>query len=110
MKAEIKSDGTCWIEGKKVSREEFDKSLPSCLDLTSSAECLMGHTTTCWPMLSEALAVHPTQIEQAMARNKRHGVNVTYTRDGRAILPDRGERKRLLRLEGFHDNQAGFGD
>ena len=64
-----------------------------------------------WPLVSDALAVHPDQIEQATARNRRHGVNVTYEpASGRAVIPDRGERRRLLRLEGCHDNQGGYGD
>ncbi len=68
-------------------------------------------TSTCWPMTSEALAVHPKQVEQANARNKRHGVNVVYhPKTGCAIIPDRAERKRLLRLEAMHDNRGGYGD
>lgn len=67
-------------------------------------------TTTCWPMVSEALAVHPSQVATANARNKRHGVNVVYDKNGAAHIPDRGERKRLLKLEGFHDNNGGYGD
>ncbi len=60
---------------------------------------------------SDALAVHPGQCELAEARNKLHGVNVAYDReDGRAIIPDRNERKKLLRLEKFHDNDGGYSD
>lgn len=61
-------------------------------------------------MKSLALAVAPQQAEQANARAKRHGINVQYTRTGACIIPDRKERKKLLRLEGMHDNQGGFGD
>lgn len=61
-------------------------------------------------MVSEGLAVHPKQVEQANARNRRHGVNVVYDQKGMAHIPDRTERKRLLRLEGMHDNSGGYGD
>jgi len=63
-----------------------------------------------WPMVSDALAVHPKQVEEANARNKRHGVNVQYLPNGQAVLPDRNERKKLLRLERYHDNDGGYGD
>ncbi len=72
--------------------------------------CGQSATPSCWPMVSEALAVHPDQVEAARARAKRHGVSVEYMADGRAVLPDRNERRRLLRLEGFHDRQGGYGD
>ncbi len=61
-------------------------------------------------MYSEALAVHPDQIEQARARNRRHGINVDYTADGRAILMDRGQRRDMLKLEGFVDKRGSYGD
>jgi hypothetical protein len=68
-------------------------------------------TSTCWPMVSEALAVHPKQVEQANARNKRHGSSVVYDpKTGCAVIPDRGERKRLLRIEQMHDNEGGYSD
>lgn len=64
----------------------------------------------CWPMVSEALAVHPKQVQEANERNRKHGVSVTYDRKGMAVIPDRNERRKLLRLEGFHDNNAGYSD
>lgn len=73
-------------------------------------ECAKSCTPTCWPMKSEAMGVHVDQIQEATDRNRRHGVNVTYDSIGRAILPDRKERKKLLRLEGFFDKAGGYGD
>lgn len=60
---------------------------------------------------SEGAAVHPDQCELAEARNKLHGVNVTYDREtGEAIFPDRNERRKLLKVERFHDRDGGYGD
>ncbi len=60
---------------------------------------------------SDGLAVHPDQVDLATERNRLHGVNVTYDREyGRAIIPDRHERKKLLKVERFHDNDGGYGD
>lgn len=70
-----------------------------------------GTQTTGWPKRSAALAVHKKQVEAANARNKRNGVNVVYDpANGDAIIPDRNERKKLCKVEGFHDNLGGYGD
>lgn len=69
-----------------------------------------GHLPSCWPMLSDACAVHPKQIKQANERNRRHGVKVTYNAKGQAVIPDRHERKKLLKLEGFRDRSGTYGD
>lgn len=69
-----------------------------------------GTATTGWPMVSEALAVHPSQVQQANDRAKRHGLHTVYRPDGMAVIPSRNERKRLLRLESMHDNCGGYGD
>jgi hypothetical protein len=75
------------------------------------ANVLVGGTPTSgWPIKSLALAVHPNQVEQANARAKRHGINVTYSKSGACHIPDRANRKKLLRLEGMHDNRGGYGD
>lgn len=53
-----------------------------------------------------ALRVHPKQVKQANARNKRHGISVQYKADGTAVIPDRGEYKRLMKLEGCFDKDG----
>ncbi len=59
-----------------------------------------------WPMRSLALAVHPSQAAEATERNRRAGVNVTYDRLGRAVIPDAATRKKLMRLEGVFDRDS----
>lgn len=72
---------------------------------------LAGNQPACWPMTSDALAVHPEQIPAVRARNRRHGVRgVEYNAKGQAILADRAARRDLMALEGYHDNQGGYGD
>lgn len=70
-----------------------------------------GQQPSGWPMTSQALAVHPSQVAEANERNRRHGLGTRYDpATGNAIIPDRTDRKRLLRLEGFHDKSGGYGD
>lgn len=97
---------TYWIDGVEVDKEAFDLAFPNKPLGDGPGGCNLG----CWPMLSDALSVHPKQVEQANARNKKHGVNVEYRPDGKAVVPDRAARKRVLRLEKFHDNNGGYGD
>lgn len=66
---------------------------------------------TAAPLHSESLAVHPSQIKEAMERNKKHGLgHVKYDKQGRPILTDRGMKRDLMRLEGVHDKDGGYGD
>jgi hypothetical protein len=95
-----------YIDGVQVSREEFDQALPD-QPLEAAPG---GHLPSCWPQVMESLGVHPSQVAQANERNRKAGVNVTYDRDGNAVVPDRNERRKLIRLERCHDKDGGYGD
>lgn len=100
-----------FADEREVSEEEFHRLFPTRIeDLLQSRETLPSHGTKTWPMVSEALGVHESQVAEANARAKRHGIAVEYRPDGRAVISSREARKRLLRLEGMHDNHAGYGD
>lgn len=92
-------------DGEVSTREAFEKAFPP-KPLGAPAVA----APSCWPMKSVALAVHPEQVAEATERNRRHGVGVTYDPTGMAEIPDRGERKKILKLEGLHDNHGGYGD
>lgn len=70
-----------------------------------------GTPASGWPLVSSALGVHPRQVKAANERNRKHGVNVQYDpKTGRAHIPDRGERGKLLKLERMHDNNSFTGN
>lgn len=93
--------------GKEVTAAEFRKCCkPKGGRRVKAGDRLLVSNLSGWPMRSEALAVHPKQVAEANARNRRHGVNVTYDAEGFAIIPDRNERRKLLRLEGMHDKNS----
>ncbi len=96
-----------YLDGKEVTEAEFDAICP---DHGVHLPELANNTPKCWPMVSQALAVHPKQVAAANARNKKHGVHVQYDQRGIAHIPDRGARRDLNRLEAMHDNDAGYGD
>lgn len=95
------------LNGKEVTKAEFDRAFPD-KKMAANGECsLLG-----WhkPIASEAMAVHPEQIGEVMERNKKHGVHIEYLPDGCPKLTSREQRRQLMRIEGYHDNNGGFGD
>lgn len=63
-----------------------------------------------YPILSDAMGVHPDQVGVAREHAKRHDVQTDFTRDGRPVLRDRKHRKRYAELIGMFDRNAGHGD
>lgn len=63
-----------------------------------------------WPMMSDAMGVHPSQIQEARDYAAAMGVNTEYAADGRPILRDRAHRRAHMRAMGFRDNDGGYGD
>ena len=75
-------------------------------DLTGSARS----TGKGWPLLSDAMGVHPDQIAEAREHAARHSVPTDFAPDGRAILRSRDHRKRYGELIGMYDRNGGYGD
>lgn len=100
-------DGTTkyFVNGKEVSKKQFFRTFKP-QPMGSGAGLIAWHR----PIHSDALAVHPDQIEEAMAMDKAHGVPTEYLPDGRPVLVDRDHRRRLMRSLGVHDNDGGYGD
>lgn len=103
---DIDGNRTHMIDGNVVTKEEFDRILPSKPIAVPGA----AHSPGAWPMLSEAMGVQPDQIAEAATHARENGVPTDFTPDGRVIVRDRKHRKQLLKLYGYHDNHAGYGD
>ena len=105
------SDGTrsFYIGDREVSEAAYHKRFPSKLKL-GEAEAPFVACASCWPMTSEALSCTENQVAAMNARNARHGIATRYDRTGLAHVPTRGDRAKLLRLEGMHDVNGGYGD
>ncbi len=99
-----------WIDGKEVTEAKYNKMFPSKLQELLEAQDVMVEGGGHWPILSEALGVHPEQVQEANQRNKAAGIAVEYNRKGQAVIPSRGERRKLMDLEGVHDRDGGYGD
>ncbi len=95
-------------EGERCRTCQF---LPCrCQDLADCREMGRAHTSSCWPMVSEALAYHPAQIPEAHAHLEKLGVPTEINSMGQPILRDREHRRRLMRALKVHDRRAGYKD
>lgn len=63
-----------------------------------------------WPLTSDAMGVHPTQITEAVDQARKAGIPTDFTRDGRPILTSPGHRKRYAEMRGFYDLNGGYSD
>jgi hypothetical protein len=95
------------LDGKEVTKEEADAAYPD-KKMSEGGRCsLVGWSR---PLLSDSLAVHPSQIKEAMERNRRHNVHIEYNpEDGRPILNGVADKRELLKIEGAHDNDECYG-
>lgn len=60
--------------------------------------------------LSDALAVHPSQVEEAREQAKKLGVPTEFAKDGRAVITSRYHQKRLVKALGMFNRDGGYGD
>lgn len=100
------SEPRYFLDGAEVTADAFAAAFPPVSDPGPG----IGHLPACWPMDSESLAVHPSQVSAANERARLHGIAAEYLPDGTCRLASREARRRLLRLEGLRDNQGGYGD
>jgi hypothetical protein len=92
---------------QEVTEDEYNRSFPP-KDIFGF-EPLCGHHPKGWPMHSEALAVHPDQVDEANARARRHGIACRYERGtGVCEIDSEADKSKLVRLEGFVNKQAGY--
>ena len=97
-----------FVGDNEVSPEEYAATVHpwKIKDLLAEGRAPGGTQPRGWPLTSVALAVQPDQIAEATARNKRHGCRVGYTPEGKAVIPDAGEYRRLRKLEGVFDKDS----
>lgn len=95
-----------YVDGREVTREEFDRAFPD-QDLAAAPGT---DRPGCWPMTSEAAAVHPKQVVEATRGAAERGVPTHFDRLGRPVFTSRAHRKAYLKAYGFRDNNGGYGD
>lgn len=96
-----------YLDGKEVKEAVYRQRHP----LPKSDSGVPGGTQTAgWPIVSDALAVHPKRRQEAIDDAVAKGVPTEFTPSGQPILRDRAHRREYCRAYGFHDNNGGYGD
>lgn len=98
-----------YLDGQEVTQAEYEQRYPP----PQGSGAPAGGT---WKrsILSDALAIHPRDLQRHMELDKLHGAVVDYvpTPEGLLLpkLEDRDQRRRYLKRRGVFDRDAGYGD
>lgn len=63
-----------------------------------------------WPLWSDAMGVHPSQIEEQREQDRKVGVSAEYDGMGRVKFISQAHRKSYCEAHGYFDQDAGYGD
>lgn len=63
-----------------------------------------------WPMVSDALGVHPAQAQEFGQFLREQGVPTEVLPNGNPVLVSREHRKKVCAATGMYDRNAGYGD
>lgn len=95
------------IDGKRVSKAEYDAALP---DKPMIEDGRIAAMFAFKPIASDALAVHPRQVKEAIADSIKKGVPTEFLPDGRPVLRTRQHKKAYTHAYGFFDKAASYSD
>jgi hypothetical protein len=91
--------------------EMWDKTKGDGLDIDgvvwerdiSAEHSKQAGTSKGWPLISDSCGTHPSEVESTMKDMRAKGVNLNYTKDGRAIFENSSHRRRALRAMKMQD-------
>jgi hypothetical protein len=97
-----------FVNGVEVTKREFDRCFPDrARELSRTERRRMAKAGAArWPLKSTAMAVHPEQVEEANEHLKKNGCASRHDADGRLVIPDGGDRKRVMRLRNALDRDS----
>lgn len=87
------------IDGREVTREEYDAAFPD-------QACGTLDARPRYPHESVAMGVHPRQVGAATEYGRKVGIPTEYTPEGKAIITSRAHKREFLKHHGMHDNNA----
>lgn len=58
------------------------------------------------PVLSDSAGVHPDQVAEETRAARKAGVDLQFTKDGRAIFRSHNHRAKCLKYLGMHDRDG----
>lgn len=92
------------------TRDALDEFYRSLYRRTRSSGRAGGNRPWSRPLASDALAVHPEQIPEAIEDARKKGISIDFDSLGRPLFRDRNHRKRYCRAYGIYDRDGGYSD
>lgn len=95
------------IDGKPVSKKKFDATIkpPPVVRRFRTQRAAKSRAKACWPIISDALAVHPIDREAAEADAKKKGVPTEFQADGRPVIRNSVHQKAYIKAYGFFNRK-----
>lgn len=88
---------------EEVTKAAFDDAFPD-KPMALAGQCsLLGWMK---PVVSDALAVHPDQIGEAMAHDKKVGISPEYLPDGRPVFKSEAQMRAAMESLKAHRNNC----
>lgn len=81
--------------GRKTAR------LVPCCGTFQRVSSKSGRIAAKWPIKSESMGVHSSQVKDCREWSKKQGCPTDYTPDGRPILTSEHHRNRFCKMAGF---------
>lgn len=96
-----------FIDGKPVSKRKFDATIkpPPVVRKLRTRRMANSTAKSCWPIKSDALAVHPVDVAAAEADAKRKGVPTEFLPDGRPVIRSSEHQKRYIKAYRFFNRK-----
>ena len=89
-------DGTFLLDNGKKARIDFSKQCAGRCHVSGEA----------WPKLSDAMAVHPSQVASETERLRKMGCPTEFMPDGRPVERSASHHKKLAKTLGMVDYQS----
>ena len=80
-------DGKTWIHASECKKQKIDVAVGS----------------AGYPFWSDALGVHPDQVEQEMADYRKCGSYTTLNERGQVLIENRAHHKEVMKLNKMHE-------
>jgi hypothetical protein len=97
------------VNGKKVSRAEFNKS-PSKINEIFESGDMMSQSTRCYPFYSHSASVGYENVDEARGICTKAGIPTEFNSDGEPKFTGKKHRQKYCKEFGLYDRNAGYGD
>lgn len=99
------------FNGKSVTKEELDRLMPPKANWLEAPPMAANTYSEHDPCVSEGCGVMKSQVGEARAAIKQHGIQgAQVLNSGQIRFTSRNARKEFLKMRGFVDNDGGYSD